>query len=112
MALRTLHKAGVEGVMVDVWWGIVEQAPGQYDFSAYRRLFEKIADSGLKVQVGILSSIVLGWGCGGEPCPGIGPRNTSPVGALLCIAPSDNCTRRRAVSGRNCSAGQSACLMY
>lgn len=51
MALKTLQKAGVEGVMVDCWWGIVEQAPEQYDFSAYRRLFEKIADSGLKVQV-------------------------------------------------------------
>lgn len=51
VALRTLHKAGVEGVMVDVWWGTVEHQPGQYDFSAYRRLLEKIADSGLKVQV-------------------------------------------------------------
>lgn len=51
VALRTLHKAGVEGVMVDVWWGIVEHQPGQYDFSAYRRLLQKIADSGLKVQV-------------------------------------------------------------
>ena len=53
MALRTLHKAGVEGVMVDIWWGIVEQGPSQYDFSAYKRLFEKIVDSGLKVQVGV-----------------------------------------------------------
>ena len=51
VALRTLHKAGVEGVMIDVWWGIVEHAPGQYDFSAYRRLLQKIADSGLKAQV-------------------------------------------------------------
>lgn len=51
VALRTLHKAGVEGVMVDVWWGIVEHAgPGKYDFSAYKRLFDRIADSGLKVQ--------------------------------------------------------------
>ena len=51
VALRTLHKAGVEGVMIDVWWGIVEHAPGKYDFSAYRRLLQKIADSGLKAQV-------------------------------------------------------------
>ncbi len=51
VALRTLHKAGVEGVMIDVWWGIVEHAPGQYEFSAYRRLLQKIADSGLKAQV-------------------------------------------------------------
>jgi Glycosyl hydrolase family 14 len=41
----------VEGVMIDVWWGIVEHAPGKYDFSAYRRLLQKIADSGLKAQV-------------------------------------------------------------
>lgn len=37
--------------MVDVWWGIVEHAgPQQYDFSAYKRLFTRIAASGLKVQ--------------------------------------------------------------
>jgi len=42
VGLRTLKRAGVEGVMVDVWWGIVEgAAPGQYDFSAYKRLFHK-----------------------------------------------------------------------
>ena len=44
-------QAGVEGVMVDVWWGIVEHAgPRRYDFSAYKRLFDRIAASGLKVQ--------------------------------------------------------------
>lgn len=43
MGLQTLKQAGVEGVMVDVWWGIVENAgPGQYDFSAYKRLFHKV----------------------------------------------------------------------
>lgn len=51
MALQTLYKAGVEGVMVDVWWGIVERSPGQYDFTAYRRLFDMITEAGLKVQV-------------------------------------------------------------
>ncbi|CAL5229063.1 g12313 [Coccomyxa viridis] len=51
VGLQTLKQAGVEGVMVDVWWGIVENAgPGQYDFSAYKRLFHKVAESGLKVQ--------------------------------------------------------------
>ena len=51
MGLRTLRKAGVEGVMVDVWWGIVEEAgPQKYDFSAYRRLFRKVAEHGLKIQ--------------------------------------------------------------
>jgi len=43
IALHTLKQAGVEGVMVDVWWGIVERAgPGIYDFSAYKRLFYKV----------------------------------------------------------------------
>jgi beta-amylase len=51
IALHTLRQAGVEGVMVDVWWGIVERAgPNVYDFSAYRRLFNKCAQAGLKVQ--------------------------------------------------------------
>ena len=46
-----LLSMGVDGVMVDVWWGIAEHAgPGQYDFSAYRKLFEQVASKGLKVQ--------------------------------------------------------------
>ena len=53
IALHTLRSAGVEGVMVDVWWGICERAgPRAYDFSAYRRLFHKCAAAGLRVQVG------------------------------------------------------------
>lgn len=51
IALHTLRHAGVEGVMVDVWWGIVERGgPKQYDFAAYKRLFHKVAAAGLKVQ--------------------------------------------------------------
>lgn len=53
VGLLALKKAGVKGVMVDVWWGIVEQAgPRMYDWSAYRRLFERVQASGLKAQVG------------------------------------------------------------
>ena len=54
VGLRTLKRAGVEGVMVDVWWGIVEgAAPGTYDFSAYKRLFHKVcARQDLRVPVG------------------------------------------------------------
>lgn len=52
IALHTLRSAGVEGVMVDVWWGICERAgPRMYDFSAYKRLFHKCAAAGLRVQV-------------------------------------------------------------
>jgi hypothetical protein len=50
IALHTLKQAGVEGVMVDVWWGIVERQPRQYDFSAYHSLFRKVSRAGLKVQ--------------------------------------------------------------
>ena len=41
----------VQGVMIDLWWGIIERhAPGVYDWTAYRRLFHKIAAAGLKIQ--------------------------------------------------------------
>lgn len=51
MGLRTLERAGVAGVMIDVWWGIAEgKAPMEYDFSAYRRLFDKVEEHGLKAQ--------------------------------------------------------------
>lgn len=42
-ALDGLRALGVEGVMVDVWWGIVQhRGEVDYDFSAYRTLFEKV----------------------------------------------------------------------
>jgi beta-amylase len=42
-ALDGLRPLGVEGVMVDVWWGIVQHGgEDSYDFSAYRKLFEKV----------------------------------------------------------------------
>ena len=51
VGLEMLSRAGVDGVMIDVWWGIAEHAgPEQYDFSAYRKLFEQVASKGLKVQ--------------------------------------------------------------
>lgn len=38
--VKALHKfriAGVTGIMVDVWWGIVERkGPRQYDLNGYR----------------------------------------------------------------------------
>ena len=39
VSLQTLKKIGVEGVMIDVWWGIVErEGPGLYDWKAYVEL--------------------------------------------------------------------------
>jgi len=50
-ALERSKRAGVHGVMIDIWWGIVERdGPMVYDFSAYRRLFEMIEETDLKIQ--------------------------------------------------------------
>ena len=50
--LRALKAAGVDGVMVDVWWGIVEgEEPRKYEWSAYQALFRHIAAEEMKIQV-------------------------------------------------------------
>lgn len=49
--LTELKRVGVEGVMVDIWWGIVErEGPGIYDWKAYGELIEIVAEIGLKLQ--------------------------------------------------------------
>lgn len=51
VSLQALKNAGVEGVMVDVWWGLVEKdRPGEYDWRGYTDLMEMAAKHGLKVQ--------------------------------------------------------------
>ena len=47
--LRKLKSAGVDGVMVDVWWGIVEQAPKKYNWAGYRNFFTLCREIGLKI---------------------------------------------------------------
>lgn len=60
--LKKLRAAGVDGVMVDVWWGIVEsKGPKQYDWSAYRSLFQLVQECGLKLQ-----AIMSFHQCGGN----------------------------------------------
>jgi beta-amylase len=50
-SLAALKSAGVEGIMVDVWWGIAEaDGPGQYNFNGYMELMEMARKTGLKVQ--------------------------------------------------------------
>jgi len=49
--LMRLQRAGVQGVMVDVWWGIVERdGPGKYDWSAYMELVKMVAELRMKLQ--------------------------------------------------------------
>eukprot|EP01018_Ginkgo_biloba_P037917 Gb_05994 [translate_table: standard] len=46
-----LKSAGVKGVMVDVWWGLVEkEGPGQYNWSGYKDLLDMVRKHGLKLQ--------------------------------------------------------------
>jgi len=60
--LRRLREAGVDGVMVDVWWGIVEGAgPALYEWRAYRELFRIVQAQGLKLQ-----AIMSCHQCGGD----------------------------------------------
>ncbi|KAK9151929.1 hypothetical protein Syun_010238 [Stephania yunnanensis] len=60
--LKRLKEAEVDGVMVDVWWGIVESnCPKQYDWSGYRSLFQIVHECGLKLQ-----AIMSFHQCGGN----------------------------------------------
>lgn len=49
-SFEALKSAGVEGVMVDVWWGLVEEVAGEYNWGGYAELFEMAKRYGLKVQ--------------------------------------------------------------
>lgn len=50
-SLLALKSAGVEGIMMDVWWGIVErEGPGCYNWDGYRELIAMVKKHGLKVQ--------------------------------------------------------------
>jgi len=80
LALHTFKQSGVEGVMIDVWWGIVERAgPRDYDFSAYNRLFRKIASAGLKIQA--VMSFHGAGGNVGDTCKVLLPDWVLDVGA-------------------------------
>ncbi|KAK9155897.1 hypothetical protein Sjap_003377 [Stephania japonica] len=60
--LKQLKEVEVDGVMVDVWWGIVESdGPKQYNWSGYRNLFQIVQECGLKLQ-----AIMSFHQCGGN----------------------------------------------
>ncbi|KAK7252712.1 hypothetical protein RIF29_36869 [Crotalaria pallida] len=51
-SLMALKSAGVEGVMVDAWWGLVEKdGPLKYNWEAYAELVQMVQKHGLKLQV-------------------------------------------------------------
>ncbi|KAI5078612.1 hypothetical protein GOP47_0006283 [Adiantum capillus-veneris] len=50
-SLLALKSAGVEGIMMDVWWGIVEkEGPRSYNWDGYRELVALVKKHGLKIQ--------------------------------------------------------------
>lgn len=60
--LKKLKEAGVDGIMVDVWWGIVEKnGPKQYEWEPYLSLFQLVVELGLKIQ-----AIMSFHQCGGN----------------------------------------------
>ncbi len=48
--LIKLKNIGVHGVMTDVWWGLVEKSPLQYDWRAYKELVDIVEEVGLTFQ--------------------------------------------------------------
>lgn len=51
-SLMALKSAGVEGVMVDAWWGLVEkEGPLKYNWEGYAELVQMVHKHGLKLQV-------------------------------------------------------------
>ncbi|XP_026407342.1 beta-amylase 3, chloroplastic-like [Papaver somniferum] len=51
-SLMALKSAGVEGVMVDAWWGLVEKdGPSKYNWDGYFELVQMVQKHGLKIQV-------------------------------------------------------------
>jgi len=50
--LQALKGAGVEGVMVDCWWGRVQGKDSDlYDWDGYKALFSIVKGAGLKIKV-------------------------------------------------------------
>ncbi|XP_064991839.1 beta-amylase 7-like isoform X1 [Musa acuminata AAA Group] len=66
--LKKLKSIGVDGVMVDCWWGIVEaHLPQQYNWKGYMHLFQIVRDTKLKLQV-VMSFHECGGKVGDDMC--------------------------------------------
>ncbi|KAG9396477.1 Beta amylase [Carpediemonas membranifera] len=59
--LESLKRVGTSGVMADVWWGIVEYLPAQYNWRGYLGLAQMCKEVGLKLQF-----VVSFHACGGN----------------------------------------------
>ena len=51
-SMRAVQMAGVKGIVMEVWWGIVEkEGPQNYNWCGYKELLDMAKQWGLKVQV-------------------------------------------------------------
>ncbi|XP_052178186.1 inactive beta-amylase 4, chloroplastic isoform X2 [Diospyros lotus] len=54
VSVKALKLAGVHGIAVEIWWGIVERSsPFAYNWSLYEEIFKLISESGLKLHVAL-----------------------------------------------------------
>ena len=44
-----LKEGGVDGVMIDVWWGLVEKRSKKYEWEGYEEIFKVMHNIGLKI---------------------------------------------------------------
>ena len=44
-----LKEGGVDGIMIDVWWGLVEKTPKKYRWEGYEEVFKVMHNIGLKI---------------------------------------------------------------
>lgn len=63
--LGRLKNAKVDGIMIDVWWGLTERTEKSYDFSGYVELFGYFKDYGLKI-IPVFSFHLCGGNVGDE----------------------------------------------
>jgi len=68
--LTKLKRAGLAGIMADVWWGLCEPEPGKYNFGAAKALCGLLQVLGLKFQ-----AVMSFHQCGGN----VGDALTIPV---------------------------------
>lgn len=60
-----LQQGNVDGVMIDVWWGLVEQSPKVYKWTGYAKIFKMLKDRNLKI-VPVMSFHKCGGNVGDE----------------------------------------------
>ncbi|EAX99215.1 Glycosyl hydrolase family 14 protein [Trichomonas vaginalis G3] len=59
--LYKLSKIPIDGIMIDVWWGITEPEPDKYNFDGYHEFFDLCKKYGLKIIP------IMSWhACGGN----------------------------------------------